>query len=136
VLLASAPARAGALACLAEVALTRGALEDSEHHVAEAMAVLARHGSLEEFESFVWLAQLDVIVARGDLPSARDVARAARASLERRLSAIEDDEARARLVSVVPDHHALASRCAVLLGRSEIIAIATDRPDPEPSGTA
>lgn len=95
------PARAGALAALARARLRLGG--DALGPARAAMAILEEFHGIEEFESLVWLALIEVLTERGD-PEALAVGERARARLEARAAAFTDPAVRARFLDGVPEN--------------------------------
>ena len=95
------PARAGALAALARARLELGG--DAVTPARAAMAILEEFHGIEEFESLVWLALIEVLTARGD-PEAPAVLERARARLDERAAPLADPAVRARFLDGVPEN--------------------------------
>jgi len=79
------------------------------------MASLRKVGGAEHGEFTIWLAGVECLRAEGDHDGARAVILEARASLERRLSTVQLDEDRDRVLSGLPEV-ALLERQAQALG--------------------
>jgi tetratricopeptide (TPR) repeat protein len=95
------PARAGALAALARARQRLGG--DAITPARAAMAILEEFHGIEEFESLVWLALIEVLTGRGD-PEAQAVVERARARLDARAAQLADPAVRARFLDAVPEN--------------------------------
>lgn len=95
------PARAGALAALARARLRLGG--DAVTPARAAMAILEEFHGIEEFESLVWLALIEVLAETRD-PEEPALVERARARLETRAAALTDPAIRARFLDAVPEN--------------------------------
>jgi tetratricopeptide (TPR) repeat protein len=103
------PARAGALAMLARVRVAQGHTTDAVIAAAAAMAIVERFPGIEEFESLVWLALVEALIASGDRARAAETAGRAMERLAARAGSIADPEVRARFVTTVPENARLGA---------------------------
>jgi len=103
----SPPARAGALAVLARAEVRRGHLGEAKVAAGEAMAVLHEQGGIEEFESLVRLAWIEVLASTGDQASLILALRDAQRRLVERAAAIGDAELERSFRENVPENAAL-----------------------------
>lgn len=101
------PARAGALAIRARAELRQGHQESARSAAAEAMAVLHEQGGIEEFESLVRLAWIEVLAAQNEKSAVAAAAKAAATRLEEQSAAIADNELQRSFREQVPENAAL-----------------------------
>lgn len=114
----SPPARAGALAVLARAEIRRRHLGEAKLAAAEAMAVLHEQGGIEEFESLVRLAWIEVLEAQHDTASLLLAAWSAHKRIEARAEAIADPTLRRSFRENLPENSALLAYAAALPARS------------------
>ena len=114
----SPPARAGALAVLARADLRRGELGEAKAAAAEAMAVLHEQGGIEEFESLVRLAWIEVLEAQHDTAALLLAAWSAQKRIEARAAAIADPEMRRAFRENLPENATLLAYAAGLPARA------------------
>jgi hypothetical protein len=101
------PARAGALAALARARIRQGRA-DALAAAQMAMTILETFSGIEEFESLVWLAMVEVTQASNSAEASRWSARA-RVRLLERAASITDPDLRASFLAV-PENAALVTR--------------------------
>lgn len=102
----SPPARAGAEAVLARALLAQGRSDEAYMPANAAMDVLRAQGGIEEFESLVWLAWLEVLRAQQDDQLPGEARRAAE-KLGERTRALTDETLRASFLAGVPENRRL-----------------------------
>ncbi|MCX4243465.1 serine/threonine-protein kinase [Paraliomyxa miuraensis] len=113
-LVATPPARAGALAALARAHAASGERPGALRASAEALAVLEEFGGLEEFESLIRLARIEALLAAGDRPAARAVAEAARARVQQLAGTLSEQRWQQSFVEVVPENRRIMELAAEL----------------------
>jgi hypothetical protein len=111
----SPPARAGALAVVARAELARGQVAVAHAAAAEAEAILAPLGSIEEFEAPVRLAWALALDAAGDHATRDRAIATARDRLRARAAAITDPERRRSFLDDVRDNQATLACAAAWL---------------------
>ncbi len=84
------PARAGSLAALSRALLAAGRTEEARVHASEAMAILEKFGGIEEFESLVRVAHIEVLDAIGEHDAARAALETAVARIRIQADAIRE----------------------------------------------
>jgi eukaryotic-like serine/threonine-protein kinase len=114
----SPPARAGALAVLARAKVRSEELGEAKAAAAEAMAVLHEQGGIEEFESLVRLAWIEVLEAQHDTAALLLAAWSAQKRIEARAAAIADPEMRRAFRQNLPENAALLAYAAGLPARA------------------
>ncbi len=115
----SPPARAGALAMLSRAEIRQGRLGEAKLAAAEAMAVLHEQGGIEEFESLVRLAWIEVLAAQHDTAALLLAAWSAHRRIEARAAAIADPELRQSFKEGCPKTPRLLAYAASLPARAE-----------------
>jgi tetratricopeptide (TPR) repeat protein len=95
------PARAGALAALAQVYLARKRTEDALRAAREAMEILERFGGIEEFEPLVRIALAEALDASGERAAAARVIAAAKQRIEALAAKLDGDSRNSFLANVV-----------------------------------
>ncbi len=98
------PVRAFALAVLARTRLGQGRVEEARAASAEASALLAELGAMEQGESLVRLAEAETLLATGDREGARRAVAVARDRLADRAAKMTDEVLRASFLECVPEH--------------------------------
>jgi hypothetical protein len=99
---------------LARVRVAQGHTTDAVVAAAAAMAIVERFPGIEEFESLVWLALVEALVASGDRARAAETAARATERLAARAGYLGDPEMRARFVTAVPENARLGALAAEL----------------------
>ncbi|MCA9672106.1 MAG: hypothetical protein KC503_41210, partial [Myxococcales bacterium] len=97
------PARAGALAALAQVLVANGRADEALEAALEAREILERFGGIEEFEALVWIALVETHAALDDQQAARASAERALQRLHEQAERIGEAE-RPRFLGAVADN--------------------------------
>ncbi|MDX2022019.1 MAG: protein kinase [Deltaproteobacteria bacterium] len=95
-------------AALARALLMVGRGKDARIYAESAVATLRRLGGAEHAEFLVWLAGVECLRAEGDMAQAREVAAEALVALEKRLSVLQSQDDRERVLASLPDVGLLA----------------------------
>jgi hypothetical protein len=96
--------RAYALGTLARALLSAGDVAAARAPAAEAMAIMASLGGLEEGEPLVRLAHAEVLLAGGDVDAARAALAEARDHVLSRAAKVKDPARRQSFLAAVPEH--------------------------------
>jgi tetratricopeptide (TPR) repeat protein len=96
--------RAYALGTLARALLSAGDVAAARAPAAEAMAIMASLGGLEEGEPLVRLAHAEVLLANGDVDAARAALAKARDGVLSRAAKVQDPARRQSFLAAVPEH--------------------------------
>jgi hypothetical protein len=106
------------LAVLARAKVRAEELGEAKAAAAEAMAVLHEQGGIEEFESLVRLAWIEVLEAQHDTAALLLAAWSAQKRIETRAAAIPDPEMRRAFRQNLPENAALLAYAAGLPARA------------------